>query len=84
MSYTLENYAINEECRQDLASMFGLLNVELLGDTLAIRKQLLQFMSLVAPQYDGLRERVEKELGKTVPVLRQQALEVLDKKRRRW
>ena len=60
--------------------MFDLLDAELLEDTPAIREQVLQFMSLVAPQYDGLRERVEKELGKTVVVLRQQALEVLDKK----
>ena len=80
MCNACDNNQTNEECRQDLASMLDLLDVELLGQTHKL--QILQFVSVVAPPCDGLRERVEKEVGKTVPPFRQQAIEVLEKKKR--
>ena len=76
MCNACENNQSKEACRQDLASMLELLDVEQLGQSHKL--QILQFVSVIAPQCDGLRERVEKELGMTVPPFRQQAIQVLE------
>ena len=55
-----EKMQSKDACREDLASMLQILDAEQLRPTHKL--QILQFVSLVAPQYDGLRDRAEKEL----------------------